>query len=425
MRISAASAGRMLGLLLVAACAVAAGSAAAAAADWPKFMGPAGDGTSAEKGLMKAWPDGGPKVLWTVPLGRGFGAPAVRDGKVYILDRVDQKQDIMRCLDLATGKEDWTFPYDAPGKADHEGSRSVPAVSEKYVYTIGEFGHFHCIDLKTHEVVWKKNLLTDYGTGEPRWKVAQSPLLYKDMVIVVPQSSSIGFAAFDQATGKERWHSGPIGEMAYGSAKLITLDGVDQFVVVNGDGATSVAAADGKKLWSYAHKCQIAIPNVSDLGGGKFFITGGYKAGSAVFQVTHEGDAWTVKELGKVDVPGGHVHPALVVNGYAYVLCNNNEGSQGLVCFDSSCKVVWQTKSNPSFDKGGSILTGDGVFYIMDGEKGELYIVDPSPEGFKPLGKVKVLTGENKEIWGPLTLVDGKLLVRDQHEMKCLDVRGK
>ena len=79
-------------------------------------------------------------------MGPGYGGAAIRDGKVYVLDRVDKKKDVLRCLDLVSGKEEWTFSYDAPGDMNHEGSRSTPAVTEKYVYTVGPFGHFHCLD---------------------------------------------------------------------------------------------------------------------------------------------------------------------------------------------------------------------------------------------------------------------------------------
>ena len=102
-------------------------------------MGPNGDGTSAEKGLLRAWPADGPKVLWTVAMGAGYAGAAIRDGKVYVMDRVSRQKDVLRCLDLGSGKEEWTFSYDAPGEIDHEGSRSTPAVTEKRVYTIGPF----------------------------------------------------------------------------------------------------------------------------------------------------------------------------------------------------------------------------------------------------------------------------------------------
>ncbi len=386
-------------------------------------MGPNGDGTSPEKALLRAWPAGGPKVLWTVPLGKGYGGAAIRDGKVYLMDRVDMKQDVLRVLNLTTGKEVWTYAYDAPGRISHDGSRSTPAVSDQRVFTIGPFGHFHCLDQTTHQVVWQKNLVDDYGTRAPRWAVAQSPLLYKNLVIVAPLAEEAGVVAFDQATGKEQWHSGPLGPMAYASPKIVTIEGLDQVVIVNQKGAAAIKAADGALLWQYEHPCKIAIPNVAELGQGKLFLTGGYNAGSAIIQVSQQAGKWTVKELARIDKIGGQCHPGLVFQNHIYVLCNTNERADGMVCFDTNGKMLWQTKRDPFLDKGGSILTGDGLIYVMDGRAGELHIVEPSPDGFKSLDKFKLLDGS--EIWGPLALTDGKLIIRDQSQMKCLDVKAR
>ena len=419
MKLSTSSRFFARGLFLIS---IAAGLSAAAA-DWSQFMGPKGDGTSEEHGLARSWPAGGPKVLWTVPLGRGYGGAAIREGKVYFLDRVEQKQDVLRCLDLNTGKEDWSLAYDAPGRVDHDGSRSTPAVTDKYIFTIGTFGHLQCVDRATHKVVWQKNLLEAYTVKLPRWGVAQSPVVDGDRLIVAPQSNQAGIAALDPATGKELWHSGPIGQMAYGSPMKVSVDGVDQFVIVTTLGPAAVSAKDGKVLWKYSHPCGIPVPNVTALGDGRFFVTAAYRAGSAIIQVTHQGDDWAVKEVARNDQIGGHCHPGLLYKNHIYVLCNVNERRDGLVCFDEQAKVVWQTRNEPNLDKGGSILTGDGLIYQMDGKTGELHIVEPSPDGFKSLGKAKLLGGV--EIWAPLALSDGKLVIRDQSQAKCLDIKAQ
>jgi hypothetical protein len=99
------------------------------AIDWPQYLGPGRNAISTETGIKRSWDNGVPDVLWTFPLGQGFGGPAVNDGKIYVLDRIGNEQDILRCLELATGKEQWTFAYDAPGETDHPGSRSVPTIA--------------------------------------------------------------------------------------------------------------------------------------------------------------------------------------------------------------------------------------------------------------------------------------------------------
>jgi len=366
------------------------------AAEWPQFLGPSRDATSPEKGLMRSWPEGGPKVLWTVRTGPGYGGAAVRDGQVYMMDRERGRTDILRVFDLATGKELWKFGYPAPGRISHPGSRSTPAVGERLVVIVGPKGHVHCLDRATHRVVWKKHLLEDYGTKGPTWAVTQSALIYKDMVILAPQSRRVGITALDLATGRVRWESPPVGPMDYASPMLRTVGGVEQVTIVNREGVSAVDAATGRLLWRYRHPCRILVP---PKGAGGFEVT----------------------ELARIEKVGSHIHPAFFHGGYLYALCNTNERKDGLVCFDLRCRIVWQTGRSPNLSKGGSILTADGLIYQMDGATGELHIVEPSPKGFRSLDKVKLLGG--REIWGPLALSDGYLIVRDQMQMKCLDIK--
>jgi len=105
----------------------------ASAGDWPQYLGPNRNSTSDEKGLLRSWPEKGPEVLWTVPVGKGFGGPVVKDGRVYLLDRNDDVGESLRCLDLESGKEIWQFAYDAPGSVMFPGSRGVPAVDGNHV----------------------------------------------------------------------------------------------------------------------------------------------------------------------------------------------------------------------------------------------------------------------------------------------------
>ena len=101
--------------------------ASAFAEDWPQYLGPNRDGTSPQKGILRSWPEGGPEVLWTVKVGRGYGGPVVTDGKVDLLDRDDEVGDSLRCIDLSSGEELWHFADDAPGRVSFPGSRSVRA----------------------------------------------------------------------------------------------------------------------------------------------------------------------------------------------------------------------------------------------------------------------------------------------------------
>ncbi|MFB3893012.1 MAG: PQQ-binding-like beta-propeller repeat protein [Phycisphaerae bacterium] len=413
-------------------------SCAALAGDWPQFLGPNRDGVSPETGLARTWPEGGPKELWKLDMGPGFGPAAIVAGKVYIMDHKGD-QDLLRCLDLAKGTEEWSYSYDAPGKVSggYPGPRSTPAVDDKYIFTIGVFGHVKCFAREgkkgddgkvTHEPLWSKNLTDEeFGSKLPQWAFSQSPLVYKDMVIIAPQSKNVGVAALDKATGAVKWKSGPTGAgvITYCSPMLAKIGGKDQIVMESGDRDKGVRVngidpADGKILWTYSGwKCDIPVPSPTAIGDGRFFVTGGYRSGCAMFKVEAKTDGtFDVKELWKNADAGSHANNPILWKDHLYFASNQNKAS-GLVCLDLEGNIKWQTKNAPAIDKGGMVMA-DGLLYLEDGSGGFLRLIDANPEAYKELAKAKVLAGS--EIWGPLSLSDGKLVLRDQKQVKCLDV---
>lgn len=405
----------------------------AVAADWPQFMGPARDGVSPETGLARTWPSGGPKVLWTLPLGQGYASPSVRDGEIYLLDRVDQKQDILRCLSLADGKELWNFAYDAPGEVSHDGSRTAPTIDTNVVYTVGALGDFYCIDRKTHKPVWNKNLVADFGGEKPGWGVVQAPSLYKDLVIVSSMAKEgCIVVAYKQATGEIAWKSEVLGVLGYSTPVVTKLAGADQVVMVaackKGGGSPGKVAGlnpdTGATLWTYdGFQCFIPIPYPTTLPDDRVFITGGYGAGSCMIQVKQQDGKFTVKELFMTAECGSQIQQPLFYKDYLYINSNSNEREDGMMCMSLDGQIKWKTKDSwftATFERG-PLMMADGLIYNLDGKKGVLYLLDPSPEEFKKIAEVKLLGG--KEIWSPMALSDGKLLVRSQSEMKCLDVK--
>jgi len=404
----------------------------ASASDWPWAYGPRRDNSSDQKGLLRSWPQAGPEVLWSVPVNAGFGGPAISEGKVYLLDRDEKVGDKLRVFDLATGKELWSFAYDAPGGFMFAGSRTTPTVDSERVYISGPLGDLYCISTKTQKPVWHKNIWKDFGGGElPRWAVVQHPLVYGDLLIVAPQTPQTGVVAYDKLTGALKWQSPALsGNAGYVSPSVIKVAGEDHIVMVTasvGRGRTakdgSVNGLDpktGKVLWTYTNwQCPIPVPQPVDAGSGRVLVTGGYSAGSAMFKVEKKADgSYAATELFKNPDFGSHTQPPILYNQHFYSHYTINERSDGLVAMDMEGQVRWKTDQQPPFVRGGSILA-DGLLLTTDGST-KLYLVEPNPEGFKPLASAVVLeAGDN---WAPLALVDGKLLVRGQKELKTLRV---
>jgi outer membrane protein assembly factor BamB len=408
--------------------------AAKPADDWPQYLGPKRDGRSDVDGLARSWPEGGPEVLWTVKVGEGYAGPCVSAGEVFVLDRVggeDDTKDVLRCFGLEDGKERWVFAYDAPAKYSFPGSRTTPAADAERVYILGPLGDVHAIDRATHKVVWKKNLFEDYGAKRPLWAVSQSPLLYKDTVIVAPQKRS-GIVAYDCATGDTVWETPPLSGMSYASPILMTIGGVDQVVILSGRGTvTSADANTGKVLWTYdGWKCRVPITSPVAIGDGRIFLTGGYKAGSAMIRVAmfligkQSGGTFLVAELFKTNEVGSQMHLPLLRDGHMYVSSNANSRHDGLTCMDFDGNVKWKTGRSPNFGRGSLLLAGD-LIYLMDGDSAELYLIEATPTQYTVLARATLFEGDVKKSWAPLALAGGKLIIRNQHEMKCLDVRAR
>lgn len=405
------------------------------AEDWPGIYGPGRLNVSSQKGLLRSWPKEGPKVLWSVPMGAGFGGPAVSGGKVYLLDRDESVGDKLRVLELATGKELWNFAYKAAGRFMFAGSRTTPTLDGDFVYTVGPLGDLYALDTKTRKPAWSKNIWTDFGGGQelPRWAIVQNPLIYGDLLIVAPQTPETGVVAYDKRTGALKWKSAALsGIPGYVTPSIVKVAGEDHLAMITasiGRGRTardgSVNGLDprnGKVLWTYTGwQCPIPVPQAVDAGQGRILVTGGYGAGSAMIKVEKKSAGYSVSELFKNPDFGSHTQPPVLHDGHFYSHYTINERSDGLVAMNMEGQIKWKTDQQPPFVRGGTILA-EGLMLATDGNT-KLYLIDPSPAGFKPLASAVILdAGDN---WAPLALVDGMLLVRGQKELKVLKVAAE
>ncbi|HOW65503.1 MAG TPA: PQQ-binding-like beta-propeller repeat protein [Candidatus Paceibacterota bacterium] len=429
-------------------------------ADWPRLGGAEGLGSSPEKGLARHWPEGGPRVLWQVEVGEGFAGPAIYDGKVYLLDRPDEARDVLRCFDLTNGGELWRQAYEAPGRLPYNGSRNVPTVTESFVFTIGPFGHIRCYDRGLHSLVWSGHLVDDFKESEagiasapqnreeqlapaqlPRWGLTQAPLLYRDLVIAAPQTRTVGLVAYEQATGKIRWRSGYIGRNWYShvSPALIRLCGVDQILMLAQPSdpekppekappaiLSSVDPITGRILWTQKTPApyKLPIPQPAVLENDRVFVTGGYGLGSLIYQVTYSNAQWQAVLVTRDKTVAAHMHSPAVFQDRLYVTSFKEHGAAftGLACLNRKGEPLWQTGPALQFESGGYLIV-DGLIVVMHGKTGELHLLEPDTGNARVLAKARVLEAKGGMAWAPLAFSQGRLLVRDQHQMKCLDLR--
>ena len=420
------------------------------AQDWPQYLGPNRNSMSDQKGILRSWPENGPEVLWTVNVGRGYGGPVVKNGKVYLLDRDDEVGDNLMCFDFSSGKELWNFGYEAPGSVMFPGSRSVPAVDGNYVYSCGHNGDLYCIDINTHKPVWNKNIWTDFGGDRlPIWAITQCPLIYGDLLIIASQAPEAGVVAYDKLTGDIVWKTPNLVNESYASPSVVKIDGEDHIVMVISStnpignrelpqtlgNIVGIKPLTGEILWEYKEwECHISVPSAVDAGNNKVLVVGGYELGAVMIEVKKQADgSYGTTEVFRTEEFGDQTKPPLLIDGYFYAQYGTNSRRDGLVCMSMDGKIMWKTKREPGFNKGSMILA-DGLILATDGAKA-LYLIEPDPSEFKPLASAEVLAeggtnsegialrvGGSTQNWAPIALADGKLLIRDQNRLMCVKV---
>jgi outer membrane protein assembly factor BamB len=421
------------------------------AEDWPQFCGPQRNNVSAETGLARNWPKDGPDVLWETAVSRGYAGPAIKGGKVYFLDR-EGENSLIRCLNLASGKEDWRCAFSDPGQLkakQYEGTRGTPTVTDDSLYAVTFLGTAVCVDLKSHEVKWQCNFVEDYDKKLDGWGVAQSPLVYGDVVILAPMTKQHSLLALDQNSGKEVWTVSGFLSEGFSSPQILSVDGVDQVVMAAGIKAPkpvrrgkdeeaqptataaqptvvyAVSPQDGKLLWSYeGGSGEKPIPHPIQVSRNSFFIRSCYKAVSAMLQVEKNEGGYAIKELWQTKEAATQIEQPVFFKDHLFVGGTFKSPRKGLICMDLDGNVKWdssKTEGAPAFTDL-NMIAADGMLIGLDGDSGVLHLIEASSEVFNELASAKVVA-EKGQTWAPIALSDGKLIVRDHDVMKCLKLK--
>ena len=397
---------------------------------WPNFRGPEYDGVSRETvPLARNWDKAGPPVLWSVTLGEGYAGPAIRNGCVYVLDYDGAAgEDALRCFSMDDGREIWRRSYKVRIKRNHGVSRTVPAVTDRHVVTIGPRCHVMCADALTGELRWGMDLERDWGVDVPMWYTGQCPLIDGNQV-VLGVGGRVLLAGVDCDTGKVLWETPnpKKWKMSHSSVMPMEVGGRKMFVYAAVGGIVGVSAETrdaGAILWETDQwNVQVVSPTPVPVGDGKFWITSGYGAGSALFQVVEEGGRYSVKLLQRLEkkVFACEQHTPVFYQGHLYSVLPADAGAvrKQAVCMEPGGKVVWTSGASDRFGLG-PFMVADGKLLILE-DDGMMTMIRATPDGYRKLAQAKVLDG--KEAWAPLALAGGRLLVRDYGTMRCLDLR--
>lgn len=400
---------------------------------WPRFRGADFDNVSKESvPLIDTWGNKEPKILWEAELGEGHAAPVIYNGRVYILDYDEiKKADALRCYALKTGEPLWKRWYNVHIKRNHGMSRTVPAVSEKYVLTIGPRGQVMCTRRVNGDFLWGIDMVKEYGSEIPFWYTGQCPLIDDGIAILAPGGSAL-LIGVDCETGEVVWETPNPGgwQMSHSSVMPMNFGGKKMYLYAAIGGICGVSAEPedaGNILWlTTDFSPSVVAPSPVAFDDGKILMTAGYGAGGAMFKL-HENDGNFQIELKYKYKPkdglASEQQTPVVVDELIYGILPKDAGNvrNRFVCCDPSDvkTYLWTSDKSERFGLGPYIYA-DGKFFILD-DDGTLNIARADKTGFRLLDKKRIIEGQ--DAWGPIAVADGYMLIRDSKKMVCIDMR--
>jgi outer membrane protein assembly factor BamB len=403
---------------LLASLALSLLASAASAGDWPQILGLHRNGVADDERIVDGFPAGGPKPLWTRPVGEGFAGVAVRDGQVALFHRVDDSERL-ELLEGRTGAPVWQSDKPAGyagGVASDTGPRCVPIVKKDRVIVFGAEGLLRCIDRKTGKELWSDPTRETFGVPESYFGAGSSPLIEGDLVLVNVGGArqNAGVVAFDLKTGDVKWKA--TGEQAsYSSPVVATLGGKRQAIFVTRLACVGLDPATGKVLWSFPFGARGPTVNAANpvLLGDRLFLTASYGVG-AVFRKVSAAKAEELWSNG--DLLSSQYTTPIEHEGVLYGIDGRQDvGDAALRCIDPATqKVLW---SQDGFGYA-TLIKADGKLLVQKTD-GTLVLVRPGKTGYRELAQASLTQGTAR----PLpALSNGLYFVRDEETLYCYDL---
>jgi outer membrane protein assembly factor BamB len=376
-------------------------------AEWPGFRGPGRDGVVRGVRIKTDWTAAPPVQLWQRPVGPGWSSFAVSGDVFYTQEQRGDNEEVV-CYKLATGQPVWSHKdnarfFESNGGA---GPRATPTLSNGRVYAFGATGILNALDANNGNVIWSHNVATETGTEIPFWGFSSSPLVIGNEVVVAASGQLV---AYDAASGSKRW-VGPNGGGSYSSPQLVTVDGVAQILLMSEVGATSVAPADGKELWSHAWSVN-AIVQPALTPDGDVLITS-QENGARRLAIAHNAAGWSVAARWTSNALKPYFNDFVIHKGYAF-------GFDGRILSCIDLRDGQRKWKGGRYGNGQLVLLPDQDLLLVLSEEGEIVLVQATPDQFTEIAKVPALQGKT---WNHPVLVGDKLLVRNGEEMAAFQL---
>ena len=403
------------------------------------WRGPARNGEYLETGLLKSWPEDGPKLLWEISdAGKGYSSPVVAGDRIYVTGvNQDETKEILSEYSLS-GQKIFQIEYGSPWAFTYPDTRTTPTISDGKAYMISGGGEIVCVDLQSRTVLWSVNGGKDFERKTGNWGTSESPLVFDNKVIYTPSGDQTTMVALDAQTGSVVWKSKPLNDIGtYMSPMLIEWKGKRQIV-----GSTSVHVIGvnpnyGDIEWRFGEwgvppkpypaerilgsAMQVNIaPNTPLFKDGCLFFSQGNDIGGFMLQLNeHLTEAVLLWKNDDLDTfHGGYVLVDGTIYGSSWI--TNTQGNWIAVDWNTG-----ETKYNQPWEGGkskGAIITADGMLYCYDDRRGFVGLVKPDFQKFNVISEFRITLGDGPH-WAHPVIHQGVLYIRHGNALMAYQIK--
>jgi len=377
------------------------------------WRGPSRDGHYPETGLLKQWPAGGPKILWSYEqLGQGHSSAIVDQGHVYTSGMSNQTGFLFKFQ--LNGKLVYKKEYGPEYNESYFGTRGTPTIMGDKIYLLSGYGTLYCLSNETGDILWSKDLIKEFGGSVIMWGMNETPVIDGKIIYVTPGGKKNSLVALNRHSGKVVWSSPGTGELSsYCTPLLFVHKGRKMLATHFESHLVGFDATSGKMLWKQHHPNEYSIhPNTPIYHEGKLFYLSGYGSGGGMLELSPDGNS--VKQLWSHAIMDSRIGGAVLVDGYIY----GSGDSRVWSCLD------WETGEQKYTSQeigNGVVIYADGLLYCYS-QRGELALVKPSPSSFNLLSQTKVAKGSEQH-WAHPVIYNGVLYVRHGRALVAYKVK--
>jgi outer membrane protein assembly factor BamB len=379
--------------------------------DWPQWRGPTRDGVVGAA-LPGRWPETLTK-RWETPVGTGHASPAVAGDRVVVIAR-EGDQEVVRAIDLASGKEIWRAAYPAPfevnpaARSHGPGPKSTPAIAQGRVFTLGIGGILSAFDLASGKLLWRvpaPAVLPDYGT-------ASSPLVDGNTVIVhVGGYENGALTAFDAATGKPRWQwtgDGP----GYGSPIVATFGGVRQVIAQTQKLLVGLDASTGSLLWQMPFTTEFDQNAFTPVVFEDLLIVGGIDWPLTAIRPKVDDGTWIGETAWTNPQTPMFMSSPVLIGGTIYGLTMRSSGQ--FVAVDAATgRTLWST---PGREGENASILGSRSWLLASTTEGTLVVARTSREKYEQVRRYQIA---ESAVWAHPAVAGTSIIVKDVDKLIC------